>query len=357
MNKGLMVWVGVALGLALVGCSDDSPEPDQGDPSGCEGERVEVDGEVFCVYERSVIVEEGFACPAATPHLHERGDVGICAADEEVPDDVLAEVERRYGRVEPTPEGEPEGIVLTEIGQGCASPAPLKINVEPLEAEEEFIVLFDEGTDVGAVAEAMAAFYGFEVEQVFDIIPAFSAVMSLDVVEAIRCFGPVASVEQSRTDIGPPEGCRANGECAEGDYCAAINDPNVCGIPPQEGCFSHEECGEEGRCHAISDSCSQDGIGSQCGSPCAQDAECGEGFTCNNEGGCVPQSCEAGFECRLVQVCDPAPVDPQVAIHALSTGCVFVACQQDGDCVEGLFCVKGICQEALGVCSEDLPVP
>src|SRR5262245_50318982 len=73
--------------------------------------------------------------------------------------------------------------------------------------------------------------------------------------------------------IGTP--CRTGGECAMDLYCADSDDPPVCGIPPRQGCAADSDCQTGERCHAIDDSCSPDGIGSECRSACVTDTDCG----------------------------------------------------------------------------------
>ena len=356
MIKKICVCVGLLVGLT--GCSDTTSETGGGPGPMCEGALVEVQGEAYCVFEGEVIVEEGFECPPSSPHLNEFDGLGICASEEGVSEERLGEVRDRYEEIQDEPNNDPVG--LPEIGEGCEQKAPLLINVEPREAVEAYIVLFEQGEDVRAQAEVMAGFYGFEITEVFTIIPAFSAELSLEVVEAIRCVRLVVSVEQSRTDTPPPdESCRNDAQCREQNnafYCAAPNDPNVCGIPPQEFCAVDGECGEGSRCHSVQDSCSPDGVGSDCGQPCGEELGCGDNFVCD-EGACRPRRCDQGGTCLDVQVCDPETIDPAAPAYDQTNGCVFVACQSDGDCGESLFCVKGICQQSLGVCSEFMAVP
>lgn len=73
----LMMILGAAL-VALAGCSDDAPE---GEPVECGGggQGLTVGGESYCVYDRAVVVENGFACPAGLDTLTTFGPVGICA--------------------------------------------------------------------------------------------------------------------------------------------------------------------------------------------------------------------------------------------------------------------------------------
>jgi len=165
---------------------------------------------------------------------------------------------------------------------------------------------------------------------------------------------------------GPgPEGCRTNAECADsasefGMVCASPHDPNACGIPPMDVCENNAQCvgmgpaGLDLICHAYEDSCSPDGIGSNCDESCVKyPTLCGDGglLVCGPNGACEPRSCVDGFTCHAVQFC--ALGAPGADPH----GCNFVTCQADADCDDGLFCVKGKCIETLGTCVEDMPVP
>jgi hypothetical protein len=165
-----------------------------------------------------VIVEEGFSCPPGWPHLHEEGGAGICSSAVEEPQERLREVVERFREapenngVEPENNGvEPEnnGVepdMFPPLGAECASPAPLQLNVTPLEEREVFLVVLGDGADVQAEAAALSAEYGFAVGDVFALIPAFSASLSQPEVAALRCYGPVRSIEQSRSETPPPGG-------------------------------------------------------------------------------------------------------------------------------------------------------
>src|SRR5690349_1563761 len=86
--------------------------------------------------------------------------------------------------------------------------------------------------------------------------------------------------------------CRSSQECADMLFCAGADDPPVCGIAPREGCRDDTDCPGQ-RCHAIDDSCSADGIGSECRDACTTDGECGASFHCAS-GACTANSCGDG---------------------------------------------------------------
>jgi hypothetical protein len=79
---------------------------------------------------------------------------------------------------------------------------------------------------------------------------------------------------------------------------------------------------------------------------------CAEGFVCDPSSTtptrCVPQSCDAGYECEPWLKCDPSKAAPG------GHGCVVVACSTDQECSCG-YCVTGVCQPTLGICYEELP--
>lgn len=155
--------------------------------------------------------------------------------------------------------------------------------------------------------------------------------------------------------ITPGGGCRDSAGCLKGFYCAGPNDRPVCGVPPRESCDGDTQC-PGGRCHSISDSCSPDGVGSECRPPCTV-ASCGAGFRCNPGGACEPVPCDEGFTCPTYLRCDPAVAHRPEPAHALSTGCVEIPCASDAACPAGTACVNARCQDGSGSCKEDIPVP
>jgi hypothetical protein len=155
--------------------------------------------------------------------------------------------------------------------------------------------------------------------------------------------------DASSADAGG--GCRATSECS-GELCIGPDD-RVCGIPPREECSSDEECGE-GVCHAVSDSCSPDGVGSTCGPSCAK-AGCEQGFECTASGRCTPVVCGEAYACRTAERCEPSSVDDGAAPHAITHGCVAIACANDEPCAGAGVCVNGRCQSGPGTCSSPPP--
>lgn len=156
---------------------------------------------------------------------------------------------------------------------------------------------------------------------------------------------------------GVGDSCRVNDDCRDDLYCRGPNQPNVCGIPPRELCASDADCPMGAVCHAVLDSCSPDGIGSECLAPCTANS-CGADFRCNAEGACEPIPCDEGFTCPDRQKCDSMVAhDPTLPTHARSTGCVNITCSADSECPTGKFCVEGYCQDGRGTCSEVMIVP
>jgi hypothetical protein len=157
----------------------------------------------------------------------------------------------------------------------------------------------------------------------------------------------------------PGEGhCRTQTDCSGGgDICYGPND-TMCGIPPRQDCDDDSGCGGKGQvCHAIADNCSVDRIGSVCGPPCGGVTGCDDGFTCDATGHCRASTCgaAAGFACPPSQTCDPSSIDPNAAAHALSHGCVSIACSADAECPADTRCVNDRCQDDFGVCSPPVP--
>ena len=153
--------------------------------------------------------------------------------------------------------------------------------------------------------------------------------------------------------VGTP--CRDGAACAMDLFCADSDDPPVCGIAPREGCASDSDCMTGEQCHAIDDSCSPDGIGSECRPPCVDDASCGSGFLCT-AGACAAVLCDAGFTCLARQVCDPARIGATAPVFNRHHGCFAVECVSDATCGQRL-CVNGTCQDSLGACAEPMAVP
>lgn len=154
---------------------------------------------------------------------------------------------------------------------------------------------------------------------------------------------------------GDGASCRTRTECATGYVCAGANDRRVCGIPPREACADNTRCGGE-ICHAISDPCSPDGIGSECRAACTA-ISCGPGFRCNVQTSCEPIPCDEGATCPSHQRCDLAVAHAAGPVHARASGCVDIACTSDASCPAGTWCVNLRCQDGLGSCRKDEPVP
>jgi hypothetical protein len=153
------------------------------------------------------------------------------------------------------------------------------------------------------------------------------------------------------------EACRSNADCVEpGEECIDRDAPNVCGVPPRENCSGQADCMAELRCHAIADSCSHDGVGSECAPPCTSDGACGQGFRCGDDGACVAVTCTEGFSCEPWQACDVGAIDTPV-VHERHHGCVATTCARDADCPDALVCVNAYCQTGPGACGEPLLVP
>jgi hypothetical protein len=168
-----------------------------------------------------------------------------------------------------------------------------------------------------------------------------------------------AARDAGRDAWSPPEpggACLGPNDCADGLSCVGPEE-RLCGVRPQEECEFARDCvGEFGanlRCHAQPDPCSPDGIGSACAEAC-EGAGCEVGFVCQN-GSCVPQRCNDGFQCSPTEECDASSIDGSGPAHAVTHGCVPIACTSDEPCPEDAVCVNGRCQTGAGTCS--LPPP
>lgn len=184
----------------------------------------------------------------------------------------------------------------------------------------------------------------------------------------MRCYGPVMNLAARALVLlfaapalllpacsgGAGSGCRSSAECMKPLECAGPSEPRVCGIPPRQGCARDGDCGGGQRCHAIADSCSPNGVGSECGPPCGA---CGAGLRCNAGGACEPVPCDEGYRCTAPLVCDAAAGKSGAAVYQRHQGCVRVACTSDGACAAGQACVNGYCQSGPGQCQMVLIVP
>jgi hypothetical protein len=144
------------------------------------------------------------------------------------------------------------------------------------------------------------------------------------------------------------ESCSNDSDCASGLLCDAPGGFVGCGIPPLEQCTSSDQCDVGLVCHRVADTCSDDGIGEECGEPCDDDAACDDGFRCGAEGACEVIACEEGT-CDPHLQCEPAAPGER--------GCVEIACNSDSFCPEGTFCVNQVCRPGEGVCQPPVEAP
>lgn len=68
-NKRILL----ALIVFFFGCEAAMKSQDCGN-----GDMVSVDGQVYCVYLKNVVIENGFKCPPDLPRLSEEGNLGVC---------------------------------------------------------------------------------------------------------------------------------------------------------------------------------------------------------------------------------------------------------------------------------------
>ena len=99
MNKIVMIL------LLLVSACGTSGDVECGN-----GEPLAVDGVRYCVYQQSVVVENGFQCPEGLPNLVQEAGIGVCAATDGIPDDRIDDIRDRYRDIDP----EYEGCVLDQ---------------------------------------------------------------------------------------------------------------------------------------------------------------------------------------------------------------------------------------------------
>lgn len=156
---------------------------------------------------------------------------------------------------------------------------------------------------------------------------------------------PTTSEPTETTDSG----CAADTECGAGLVCVGPQSGDRgCGIPPLEECNTVEDCGGGEVCHAFVDSCSADGFGSVCASPCTLDEDCGAGLQCD-DGACTVISCaDEPAVCGGWESCDASALS--TGVLSQNDGCAVIPCVNDAVCGTGR-CVVGVCQSSLGTCA------
>ena len=109
--KRLQMWMVVAVLVAACGRGEPSKGVDCG-----AGEELKLSATSLCVYSGELLVETGFDCPAEVSHAASYGDLVVCSADPELPDDFFEEVAERY------PDEVPDGAckrVVCSLGEVC----------------------------------------------------------------------------------------------------------------------------------------------------------------------------------------------------------------------------------------------
>jgi hypothetical protein len=86
----------------------------------------------------------------------------------------------------------------------CRAPAPVVGKRVEKSTTPSYIVSFREHVDTAVEANRLARTYGFSLETVFTIIPAFSARVDDRLLDNLRCEPSVASLEYAVTDAPPP---------------------------------------------------------------------------------------------------------------------------------------------------------
>ncbi len=109
-------------------------------------------------------------------------------------------------------------------------------------------------------------------------------------------------------------------------------------------------------CHSTLDTCSPDGIGSECRPACTAPSY-NPGFRCNAQKACEPIPCDEGCTCPSYQRCDAVAAHAMGPVHAKTNGCVDIVCSTEKDCPAGKTCVNSACADGPGMCQRDLPVP
>ena len=150
--------------------------------------------------------------------------------------------------------------------------------------------------------------------------------------------------------------CRSGKNCRDGYYCQGPNERRGCGVPPRELCAQASDCFFGNVCSAVLDSCSPDGVGAECASPCNNNS-CSPGFRCSASKSCEPIPCDEGATCPSHQRCDAAKAHATGPVHSRTNGCVDISCTADSGCPTDKLCVNGNCQDGAGTCREIQAIP
>jgi len=111
----LRLLLGLALAtVAVVACTEPGSPEVHNDFCG-DGEQIVVDSEILCVFQKSVVIETGFECPAEVAHLFDAGDLLMCSNDPSLSEDRRQRAAEEYhGRhPQPRPDAGPDDDIST----------------------------------------------------------------------------------------------------------------------------------------------------------------------------------------------------------------------------------------------------
>lgn len=170
--------------------------------------------------------------------------------------------------------------------------------------------------------------------------------------------GPIITTSTSTittsTTGGPGDGtCRSDADCDADMFesCFAPDEVNCgdCQIP-DDPCDEQMACDFGLTCVPFVAPCACNPGDTQCVPIllCMTDDECPDGQSCDVEGTCTHETCDAGQAlCPPQFDCDPnATTDDH---------CVRHPCAADDECSAGGFCVEGHCFTSLGACMPPAP--
>ncbi len=250
MKTQLMKMCALIFVMAAFSCSDDAKEP----TANCgSGEFVEASGVGACVYRQSVVVENGFKCPAAFPNLIQSGGIAVCSPDAELGDGLLDEFEEVYR------DRRPDDFACM-IDQNClASEKCVANRCEPDTGGNVDAGMGDAGTDAGTEPDA-GADAGVECSSDAECA-------ELEVCLDGRCIVLEMAPCSDDTDCAPTEVC-FDSQCMAADECGGLlgqacsagyyceytdSEPNGCGIADGSGF-----------CRTVPEACSTD-VAEVCG--------------------------------------------------------------------------------------------
>ena len=325
MNKimrGFRIALALAACAASVGCGPALSELDCG-----QGTKVDIDGELYCVYSQAVVVEDGFLCPPGAPHQAARAPIAVCSNTPSVPMDIFDEIDEIYQPENPEIY---DGYCSVTFGcagdkvceaRMCVDPSPPAPTVCGARAgdtcsDDEYCHFDREATCGWADATGVCQPKPDACDA--DYTPVCGCDGQTYSNECVANAAGTGVVSDGECPDPAPIACGgiAGQTCKQGDYCS-YRPEDICGAADAQGVCAPIE---ESACSAVFEPvCGCDG---QTYSNACEAANAGTSVS--SEGECEPtqpQDCGgiAGLTCPAGQFCDWAQGDICGAADALGT--------------------------------------